>query len=191
LIKHFINFLIFKSLFLNDNLVLKIKMQSNVMSFIGDLPSENRDNFVLAIEKASTRGKKTTLKAPALYTATHDTAPPPQQVIATEKIDLLFRKLMQKQESRGHSRHKREVEDIATASERHKKQMKVSHADDKGKQRLKEDEEEDEERGVAIAAVRDEGQGNEQGSPKERKGQRNRSRPYQAPNLESSQFLKE
>ncbi|ELR19054.1 uncharacterized protein ACA1_236120 [Acanthamoeba castellanii str. Neff] len=155
------------------------------MSFLGGLPSENKSNFsVVAARKPGASNKiKPSSKAPALYTATHDTAPPSNQVIATEKTDLLFRKLMQKQEGLSGG-HKREADDKVEVQERRAKQIKTSRGSEKGKERLDkeeeenaaEDEEEEEEKTQAavVTAQDDEAEQEEEEAEVTTQGKKNR-----------------
>jgi len=115
------------------------------MAFLSNLPSFNKENF--STKHSVPKTQKTTIQSPAQYLPTHDTSPPPDQVISTERTNLLLRYLNNKQLSGRKEKRKNKSLDREVSSEERKSKRHKPKADganpSKGKEPIRHEDEED------------------------------------------------
>mmetsp|Transcript_48934 Transcript_48934/g.81425 ORF Transcript_48934/g.81425 Transcript_48934/m.81425 type:complete len:119 (-) Transcript_48934:343-699(-) len=95
------------------------------MSFLSALPSFNKANFSLM---RTTDPSRPSSHSPLVYCPTHETSPPPNQVITTEKTNILLRQFSALSD-KSHAKQKRAHADAnpeEDSTERPKKTAKVS-----------------------------------------------------------------
>eukprot|EP00126_Sphaerothecum_destruens_P008927 Sdes_comp20385_c0_seq1m14295 len=97
-------------------------------SFLSGLPSYNKTNFTLVHKKNSEDGSISTIHKPFIYTATHDrTNPPFDQIITTQRTNILLRYFYNQMKDSNHE--KRPLETTFEEHEEDNQKTSRSHVE--------------------------------------------------------------